>query len=194
MLFYLILIWGDIMLNKTIIISFISLLLFFIYGILASKTSLIICCTVSALLITLIWIISKKCCTLSDCTLSIYVVFIFLTVILGRGMNFYAQVFGWDKFLHFISGFIMVKTAGEIYLRVGGEKENLVLYNIFCLMFAISVAALWEIWEFSGDKLFKFNAQNNSLTDTMLDIILGSFSGIITVFIKNILGKNKNVL
>ena len=46
-------------------------------------------------------------------------------------------------------------------------------------MFSIASAGVWEMWEFSTDQLFGFASQNNSLNDTMWDIICGSIMGII---------------
>ena len=45
---------------------------------------------------------------------------------------------------------------------------------VFSLLFAIACAGVWEIWEFSTDQIFGFTAQNNSLHDTMWDIICGT--------------------
>lgn len=102
-----------------------------------------------------------------------------LSVFLGRTLNFYATVPYWDKILHFASGFVFARAGKEIYLRLGGISENRWLFLCFSLFAAISAAALWEIWEFAGDSLFGLTSQNNSLHDTMLDIILGSLSSTI---------------
>ena len=51
---------------------------------------------------------------------------------------------------------------------------------LFSIIFAIAAAAVWEIWEFSTDQLFGFLSQNNSLHDTMWDIICGSIIGIVS--------------
>ena len=55
---------------------------------------------------------------------------------------------------------------------------------------AFSAAGLWEIWEFAGDKLLGTTSQNASLDDTMYDIILGSVSAIIKVFVLDSIFKN----
>ncbi|MBE7031646.1 MAG: DUF2238 domain-containing protein [Ruminococcaceae bacterium] len=102
-----------------------------------------------------------------------------LSVFCGRTLNFYATVPYWDKVLHFESGFIFARAGKELYLRLGGSLEKKWLSLCFSLFAAISAAAIWEIWEFAGDSLFGLTSQNNSLQDTMLDIILGSVSGAI---------------
>ena len=106
-----------------------------------------------------------------------------LSVFFGRALNFYAAVPYWDKFLHFASGFIFARSGRELYLRLGGSSEKKCLLLCFSLFSAISAAALWEIWEFAGDSLFGLSAQNNSLRDTMLDITLGSASGLIQILL-----------
>ena len=50
----------------------------------------------------------------------------------------------------------------------------------FSIFFAMAVAGGWEIWEFTTDQLLGFASQNNSLIDTMLDIICGTVMGVIT--------------
>ena len=106
-----------------------------------------------------------------------------LSVFCGRTLGFYETVPYWDKALHFLSGFIFARAGKEIYFRLGGSRKSRWLLLCFSLLFAISAAALWEIWEFAGDSLFGLTSQNNSLQDTMLDIILGSVSGGIYSFL-----------
>ena len=102
-----------------------------------------------------------------------------LSVFCGRTLGFYETVPYWDKALHFASGFIFARAGKEIYLRLGGNRQYRWLLLFFSLFCAISAAAIWEMWEFAGDSLFGLTSQNNSLQDTMLDIILGSLSGAI---------------
>ena len=106
-----------------------------------------------------------------------------LSVFCGRTLGFYETIPYWDKILHFVSGFIFAEAGKEIYLRLGGSCKSRWLLLCFSLFCAISAAAIWEMWEFTGDSLFGLNAQNNSLRDTMLDIILGSASGAIYSFL-----------
>ena len=60
-------------------------------------------------------------------------------------------------------------------------------------LFSIAAAGVWEIWEFSTDMLFGFHSQNNSLIDTMMDIICGSIMGIITNIPIYLYIKGKNI-
>ncbi len=63
---------------------------------------------------------------------------------------------------------------------------------MFVIMFSISSAGIWEIWEFTTDSLFNLQAQNG-LVDTMWDIILGTVSGIIMSIPIYAYAKGKNI-
>ena len=111
------------------------------------------------------------------------IIFILLSVFIGRTLNAYSLVPHWDKALHFLSGFLFAVIGKEIYIKLSGNSKNRWLMFFFSLLFAISAAGLWEIYEFTGDTLFGMSAQNNSLRDTMLDMILGSFSAFLTTIL-----------
>lgn len=133
------------------------------------------------LLIGALWLIHKKFPIFKTSTYNSFVIFILLSVFLGRTLGMYAAIPYWDKLLHFLSGFIFAQAGKEIYVKLNGNKKSKTLLNSFALLSAFSIAALWEIWEFSSDKILNTNAQNGSLDDTMYDIIAGSLSAIIKV-------------
>ena len=111
------------------------------------------------------------------------VIFILLSVIGGRLLNFYSLIPFWDKILHFISGFILAAVANALFARLGGDNLNKKLKSLFILFFTFASACVWEIYEFCGDILFGFSSQGNSLSDTMIDMIVGSISGLIYLLI-----------
>ena len=102
---------------------------------------------------------------------------------LGSILDFYLIIPFYDKILHLLSGLIIGLIGYILFLHMvnGTDKNNYRKYMpiVFSIIFAIASAAVWEIWEFSTDKLFGFTSQNNSLDDTMWDIICGSLMGII---------------
>lgn len=109
--------------------------------------------------------------------------FIFLALFLGRMYNMYSILPWWDLFLHFASGALLGFLSLIILKPLIGENNLKTLpplfIGIYILLFTISGAALWEFWEFTGDQLFGFDSQLNSLMDTMTDMISGSLSGVI---------------
>lgn len=122
-------------------------------------------------------------------------VFIFLSMYLASGLNFYA-IPNYDKFLHLLSGAVIAIIGYVLFLYLTNEKSRKEMKSItgtiFVIIFATAVAGAWEIWEFTTDAIFGLNAQNGSLIDTMQDIICGTIVGIITsipIYLHSI-GKN----
>ncbi|MGX7596765.1 hypothetical protein ACWNS2_16285 [Planococcus plakortidis] len=53
---------------------------------------------------------------------------------------------------------------------------------LYMISFSLAAAAVWELLEFAGDKLFSFTAQGRDPDDTMIDMIMGLLGGSITAF------------
>ena len=109
-------------------------------------------------------------------------VFILLSVFSGRCLGLYNLIPYWDRTLHFLSGFIIVISGKSLFRKLNGKTEQKCLMKVFSFLTGVSAAGLWEIFEFSCDRLIGTVAQNNSLTDTMWDIILGTVSAAVTIF------------
>lgn len=137
----------------------------------------------TVLCIVAVTIIYKKTKFLTKGAYFSVVIFILLSIFLGRGMRIYRIIPFWDKGLHFLSGFIAVAVARHLYSAFGGDTKNKTLFNLFAITFAVAVAGVWEIYEFTIDSLFGMQSQNGSLQDTMWDIILGTVSGLISVIL-----------
>ena len=117
---------------------------------------------------------------------SFYLLFIFIvgSMYLGSIFEFYEIIPMYDKILHLLSGVVASTCGFVIFLHITNGKGMDICKSyapaLFSIIFAIAAAAVWEIWEFSTDQLFGFLSQNNSLHDTMWDIICGSIIGIIS--------------
>ena len=113
----------------------------------------------------------------------INILFIFLSMYLASVWDFYG-IPNYDKFLHLLSGAVIALIGYVLFLYLTTENSrkeiNPFTAVIFVIIFSTAIAGAWEIWEFTTDALFGLNAQNNSLVDTMWDIICGSLVGIIT--------------
>ena len=102
----------------------------------------------------------------------------------------------WDLY-RILSGIIIAIIGFILFLHLNNGKIkgdfNTYFAVIFSILFSIAAAGVWEIWEFSTDMLFGFHSQNNSLIDTMMDIICGSIMGIITNIPIYLYIKGKNI-
>ncbi|MGI9391151.1 MAG: hypothetical protein ACR2O1_13930 [Boseongicola sp.] len=101
--------------------------------------------------------------------------FVFATLFLGEVFDFYNRYWWWDIVLHGASavGFGIIGFLFVFYLFQGDKYAAppwaLALIS-FC--FAVSIGAIWEVFEFAMDQLFGLNMQKSGLTDTMGDIIV----------------------
>lgn len=117
--------------------------------------------------------------------ISFYLIFSFIvgSMYLGNVFNFYEIIPMYDKILHLLSGIIVGMIGFILFLHITDGKGMSTCKRyapvLFSIIFSIAGAAVWEIWEFSTDQLFGFASQNNSLHDTMWDIICGSLMGVI---------------
>ena len=109
---------------------------------------------------------------------------IFISIFLGTTLNFYSIINQFDFYLHFFFGFIFSVLSIPV-INYFIENSNLnkndfsiafIIFMIFC--FSSTCGVVWEMYEFTIDNLFNLNTQNNSLLDTMSDIIANT-SGII---------------
>ncbi len=109
---------------------------------------------------------------------------IFISIFLGTTLNFYGLISQFDFFLHISFG-VVASILSIPFIKFFTNKLNLdinkthllfIIFIIFC--FSTTCGTLWEIYEFSVDKLFGLNTQNNSLLDTMSDIIANTMGTI----------------
>lgn len=120
---------------------------------------------------------------MNDSLKDIYVLFIFLAHFLGSIVNLYHKIYWYDSFTHFLSGIVISFLA--TYLLVTFKKYNRksILFNIlFILGLSFMVAGLWEMFEFTSDKLFGKDAQNvltTGVDDTMKDMIVAALGTIL---------------
>lgn len=123
----------------------------------------------------------------------LYYIFLYCAIFLGEVFEFYYIIPHWDTMLHAFSG-AMLGALGFILVDVLNKENNLrvslspFFISLFAFSFALSVGALWEIYEFSFDRILGLNMQKYAtqqgvdlvgaaaLTDTMKDIIIDALA------------------
>jgi len=109
--------------------------------------------------------------------------FIFGTIFLGEIGDFYERFTWWDTLLHTGSaiGFAMIGVVIMLFFVRGDRlRAPALLLATMAFAFAVSIGALWEIFEFAMDQWFGMNMQKSGLVDTMEDLIvdaIGAFIG-----------------
>lgn len=121
---------------------------------------------------------------MDEVLLFFYYVFLLLSIVIGSIFKFYYKIWWFDLFTHFISG-IVTSIVAFILL----EKNKLVNKKyrwfgfLFIVIFSVCVAVIWEYLEFFSDKLFDSDSQwvfQTGVDDTMTDMLIATFAGIIS--------------
>ncbi|WP_405175313.1 hypothetical protein MHI27_30295 [Paenibacillus sp. FSL H8-0261] len=113
-------------------------------------------------------------------------VFIAITMMLANLFNMYGVIPYLDKIEHLLSGVILFFVGRFILIKMakrkglGGLPSNIIIW--FAFLFAVAMAGMWEIYEFTVDHLFELHSQNGSLTDTMMDMICGTLGALVASF------------
>lgn len=103
--------------------------------------------------------------------------FILATLYLGEVQDFYDRFWWWDLALHFgsamgfgILGFLLV------FMLFQGDRYAAPPWamGVLSFCFAMTVGALWEIFEYAMDTFFGFNMMKSGLPDTMGDLIVNA--------------------
>ncbi len=114
------------------------------------------------------------------------VVFVYASVFLGEVRGFYTTLWWWDIVLHgcasVILGLLGFITLFILYYE-GQIRASPKLIAFFSFSFALAIGALWEIFEFSMDIVFKMNMQRSGLMDTMGDLIADAAFALIVALV-----------
>lgn len=92
------------------------------------------------------------------------VLFIFAAEFLGEIKQYYYTVSWWDTMLHSISGVILA-LIGFMLVNALNSSERIAMHlspgfiALFAFTFALASGAIWEIFEFSGDRLLGLDMQ-----------------------------------
>lgn len=126
----------------------------------------------------------------------LYFVFLYCAIYLGDVRNFYYLIPFWDTILHAFSG-AMLGALGFSLVSLLNDCESIKIHlspffiAMFAFCFALTVGAIWEIYEYLIDGIFGLNMQkfaledgtlligHEALTDTMKDIIVDAVSALV---------------
>lgn len=109
-------------------------------------------------------------------------VFVFATLFLGEVFDFYNRFWWWDVVLHGFSaiGFGIIGFLFVFYLFEGDRYAAPPwALGLIAFTFALSIGALWEIFEFAMDQIFGLSMQKSGLLDTMWDLIVDTFGALV---------------
>ena len=103
----------------------------------------------------------------------LYIIFLYCAIFLGEVRSFYYNVPHWDDVLHTFSS-LMLGFFGVMVITILNHDEHLVVrlspffVSLFSFCFAVTVGALWELYEFAFDGLLGLNMQKFITADGVL--------------------------
>ncbi len=110
------------------------------------------------------------------------VFFVTATLFLGEVFDFYERFWWWDIAMHASSavafglvGFVLV------FIMFQGDRFAAppIAMAFFAFCFAMTIGALWEIFEYGMDHTFGMNMQKSGLNDTMGDLMVNTIGAAI---------------
>jgi mannose/fructose/N-acetylgalactosamine-specific phosphotransferase system component IIC len=139
----------------------------------------------------------------------LYYIFLYCAIYLGEVRSFYYLIPHWDTILHTFSGGMLGALGFTIVHILNESSRTKVALSpffvaLFAFSFALTIGAVWEIYEFTGDSLFGLNMQkfrmadgtvligHSALRDTMKDLISDALSALIVSVIGFIELKKKS--
>lgn len=117
------------------------------------------------------------------------IAFVFAALFLGEVRGYYTRYWWWDIALHTSSG-VLLGILGFLLVYVFNEDERIDLHlspgfvALFAFVFALAIGTVWEIFEFSMDRLAGTTMQKpmfgdaSGLTDTMWDLIVDALGAL----------------
>ncbi|OUS20948.1 hypothetical protein DI396_00285 [Litorivita pollutaquae] len=105
------------------------------------------------------------------------------TLFLGEAFDFYNRFWWWDILLHGGSAMVFGLTGFVlVFMMFQGNRFAAphIAIAFFAFCFAMTIGAMWEVFEFSMDQTIGTNMQKSGLVDTMTDLIvdaIGAFIG-----------------
>ena len=118
--------------------------------------------------------------------------FICFGCVVGTTLNTRTDFTGIDLPEHMFAGYLACTGAFVLCEIMQGEKQPIKpsVQALFSLGFAVSILVGWEFYEFTMDRLYGFTMQHGQnpysygLTDTMIDLIVGTVGALIAMFIE----------
>lgn len=135
-------------------------------------------CLVSGLCLTLPTVLERLLKIRVATPVYIFVLLYAIGPTLGHAYTFYYLIPWWDTLLHTVGG-VVFALLGAYLPRLFYKNEEdcpILLCVLFGLFFSITIAVLWEFFEFFCDRLFSTDLQSDTLLREFYSYILGDKS------------------
>ena len=150
----------------------------FIYFLTAQQTLRALMCLGTILLVLLPEGFEKMTQTKLSFALKLFIVLYAIGPMLGHAFKWYYTFPIWDSVLHFSGGFVFGVVGLFLFTRINGKAPARKMTKmVFALMFSISIAVLWEFFEYGIDCLFVMDMQQDTVLTEINSYLLGDVLG-----------------
>lgn len=140
-------------------------------------------CIVLIVLLFLPIILEKKL-KVNEYIKFVYIIFTTFLLLVGVIMNLYDKLYYYDSITHFITGIAGSLLALILLNSFKMYNNNKKFFNVlFIIAIVLSIASLWEMFEFMNSKIFDLDVQrvfDTGVNDTMKDMILSFLGALLT--------------
>lgn len=154
--------------KKIIILMRVVVIFYLIIGIIKWNTTTVVAALLSLVLMTITSYLKKKLNLDKKLELLIYI-FIITTEVLGQIYHFYTRVPIFDIIIHTYSSFVISYIALIIIKK---HKLPKIITILFIFSFAMMCESIWEIFEFSTDRLLKTDMQKDTIINEITSCYL----------------------
>lgn len=154
--------------KKIIILMRVVVIFYLIIGIIKWNTTTLLAALLSLVLMTITSYLKKKLNLDKKLELLIYI-FIITTEVLGQIYHFYTRVPIFDIIIHTYSSFVISYIALIIIKK---HKLPKIITILFIFSFAMMCESIWEIFEFSTDRLLKTDMQKDTIINEITSCYL----------------------
>ena len=154
--------------KKIIILMRVVVIFYLIIGIIKWNTTTVVAALLSLVLMTITSYLKNKLNLDKKLELLIYI-FIITTEVLGQIYHFYTRVPIFDIIIHTYSSFVISYIALIIIKK---HKLPKIITILFIFSFAMMCESIWEIFEFSTDRLLKTDMQKDTIINEITSCYL----------------------
>lgn len=147
--------------KKIDLLYLIVVMFYLISGLIKWNMTTIFACVLSLIFMVITNVIGKKLGFGNGIKILIYV-FILSTEILGEIYHFYVDVWWFDIVMHTYFAFI-VSYVGLYLIRYFNIKKSIYFVILFIFSFAMMTESIWEIFEFSMDRVIGTDMQKDTV-------------------------------
>ena len=147
--------------KKIDLLYLIVVMFYLINGLIKWNMTTIFACVLSLIFMVITNVIGKKLGFGNGIKILIYV-FILSTEILGEIYHFYVDVWWFDIVMHTYFAFV-ISYAGLYLIRYFNIKGSIYFVILFIFSFAMMTESIWEIFEFSMDRVIGTDMQKDTV-------------------------------